>query len=150
LGSAFMVIDLAQGWPVLGGLGHVLDWSAGLLAPAAYDVAFTGLVLAEPPVAVPSMLRPVVRAVGRFLARRFRSAYVRLSRVDVEADSLQWYEGVVCLRALVEVAGWVAAGTADGRTGHPWIVCGIRRPPVSSDRSNGEVSMSALDAVGEC
>jgi len=43
-------------------------------------------------VAVPSMLRPAVRAVGRFLARRFRSAYVRLSRVDVEADSLQWYE----------------------------------------------------------
>jgi len=107
-----------------GGAVTVLDWSAGLLAPAAYDVAFTGLVLAEPPVAVPSMLRPVVRAVGRFLARRFRSAYVRLSRVDVEADSLQWYEGVVCLRALVEVAGWVAAGTADGRTGHPWIVCG--------------------------
>jgi len=28
-----------------GGAVTVLDWSAGLLAPAAYDVAFTGLVL---------------------------------------------------------------------------------------------------------
>jgi len=102
----------------------VLDWSAGRLVPAAYDVAFTGLVLAEPPVAVPRALRPLVRAVGRRLARRFRGAYARHTAADVDRESLRWNEGVVCLRVLVEVAGWVAAGRVDERRGHPWLVCG--------------------------
>jgi len=31
---------------------------------------------------------------------------------------------VVCLRALVEVAGWVDAGKLDVKAGHPWLVCG--------------------------
>ena len=101
----------------------VLDWSAGILAPPEYDVAFTGLVLAEPPVAVPAPLRPAVRAAGRMLARRFRAAYLAAGGA-IDAESLHWHEGVVCLRALVEVAGWVAAGTADDRVGHPWLVSG--------------------------
>lgn len=102
----------------------VLDWSAALLAPAAYDLAFTGLILADPPVAVPRPLRPVVRVAGRFLARRFRRNYRRLSGTELDDHSLRWHEGVVCLRALVEVAGWVAADQASERTGHPWLVCG--------------------------
>jgi aminoglycoside phosphotransferase (APT) family kinase protein len=102
----------------------VLDWSASLLAPAEYDVAFTGLVLAEPPVAVPRVFRPAVRAAGRWLARRFRRAYRRNAAVDVDPDALRWHEGVVCLRALVEVADWVAAGEVDARRGHPWLVSG--------------------------
>ena len=28
------------------------------------------------------------------------------------------------MRALVEVAGWVAPGTIDGRDGHPWVIAG--------------------------
>jgi len=102
----------------------VLDWSAALLAPAAYDVAFTGLILAEPPVAVPRPLRPVVRVAGRFLARRFRRNYRRLSGTELDDHSLRWHEGVVCLRALVEVAGWVAADQVSERTGYPWLVSG--------------------------
>jgi len=102
----------------------VLDWSAALLAPAAYDLAFTGLTLAEPPVAVPRPLRPLVRVAGRFLARRFRRSYRRLSGTDLDDHSLRWHEGVVCLRALVEVAGWVAADQVSERKGHPWLVCG--------------------------
>lgn len=39
-------------------------------------------------------------------------------------SSLTWYEGVVCLRALVEVAGWVAAGEADEHRDHPWLLSG--------------------------
>jgi hypothetical protein len=42
----------------------VLDWSASLLAPGAYDLAFTGLVFAEPPVAVCSVRWSVLRAGG--------------------------------------------------------------------------------------
>lgn len=101
----------------------VLDWSVGVLAPAAFDVAFTGLMLAEPPVAMPRPLRPVVRAVGRLLARRFRRAYARAAAA-MDPDSLRWHEAVVCLRALGEVAGWVAAGSVDEHHGHPWLVCG--------------------------
>jgi hypothetical protein len=33
-------------------------------------------------------------------------------------------EAIVCLRALVEVAGWAAAGELDGKSGHPWLVNG--------------------------
>ncbi len=106
------------------GRATVLDWSAALVAPAAYDLAFTGLVLAEPPVLVPRTLRPLVRAAGRALARRFRRTYARETGAPIDPALLAWCEGVVCLRALVEVAGWVAAGVADERAGHPWLVAG--------------------------
>jgi aminoglycoside phosphotransferase (APT) family kinase protein len=102
----------------------VLDWSASLLAPGAHDLAFTSLVLAEPPVVVPRLLRPAVRAAGRWLGRRFRRAYSRHAGIDVDPQVLRWYEGVVCLRVLVEVAWWVAAGQVEERHGHPWLVSG--------------------------
>ena len=102
----------------------VLDWSASLLASAAYDVAFTGLVLAEPPVGVPRALRPLVRGAGRWLARRFRRAYSGHAGADIDPAALRWHEGVVCLRALAEVAQWVAAGQVEERRGHPWLVSG--------------------------
>lgn len=102
----------------------VLDWSASLLAPASYDVAFTGLVLAEPPVGVPRALRPLVRGAGRWLARRFYRAYSRHAGADIDPAALRWHEGVVCLRTLAEVAHWVAADQVEERRGHPWLVSG--------------------------
>jgi len=102
----------------------VLDWSASLVAPATYDVAFTGLVLAEPPLAAPAAVQPLIRVAGRLLARRFRRSYIRQAASPIDSASLRWHEGVVCLRALVEVAGWVTAGTTAAREGHPWMVCG--------------------------
>jgi aminoglycoside phosphotransferase (APT) family kinase protein len=102
----------------------VLDWSAALLAPAAYDVAFTSLLLSEPPLTVPRPLAPLIRSAGRFLARRFRHAYASAVNGDVDPVSLRWHEGVVCLRALVEVAHWAAAGELDAHRGHPWLISG--------------------------
>lgn len=102
----------------------VLDWSAGLLAPAGYDVAFTSVILAEPPLSVPDAARPAVRAAGRWLSRRFVRAYEQRAGLSIESATLAWHQGVVCLRALVEVAGWVAAGTVDDHVGHPWLVSG--------------------------
>ncbi len=102
----------------------VLDWSAALLAPATYDLGFTSLVLAEPPLLAPSPLRPLVRAAGQALSRRFIRAYERAAARPVDSDSLRWQQAVVCLRALVEAAGWVAAGTIDDRGGHPWVIAG--------------------------
>jgi aminoglycoside phosphotransferase (APT) family kinase protein len=106
----------------VGGAVTVLDWSGGILAPAAYDLGFTSLVFAEPPLVVPSSLRPVVRRAGRGLSNRFVRAYERVSGTKVDPAALAWHQGLICLRALVDVAGWVAAGTIDGRGGHPWVI----------------------------
>jgi aminoglycoside phosphotransferase (APT) family kinase protein len=102
----------------------VLDWSAATLAPGTYDLGFTSLVLAAPPLVVRRALRPVIAAAGRALSRRFVRAYERVAGRPVDEVSLAWHQGVVCVRALVEVAGWVAAGTIEGRDGHPWVIAG--------------------------
>jgi aminoglycoside phosphotransferase (APT) family kinase protein len=101
----------------------VLDWSAALIGPPAYDVAFTSLVLAEPPLAVPAPARPLVRAAGRWLSRRFVAQYCRRSGTAVDVSSMRWHQGVACLRVLVAVALWDCAGEIQARRGHPWLVC---------------------------
>ena len=106
------------------GATTVLDWSAATLAPGTYDLGFTSLVVGSPPLVVPQVLRPVIAAAGRALSRRFVRAYERASGCPVDRASLAWHQGVVCVRALVEVAGWVAAGTIAGRDGHPWVIAG--------------------------
>ena len=99
--------------------------------------------VASPPLVVPRALRPVVAAAGRALSRRFVRAYERAAGHRVDPASLAWHQGVVCVRALVEVAGWVAAGTIDGRDGHPWVIAGdafaarLARP----DRRRGHTSL---------
>ncbi|HEV2932388.1 MAG TPA: phosphotransferase [Streptosporangiaceae bacterium] len=100
----------------------LLDWSTALLAPRAYDVAFTSLLLSEPPLRVPRWQRPLVRAAGRELARRFVRGYQRQTATTIGSGELRWYQAVVCLRALVEVASWVHQGVADTRAGHPWLM----------------------------
>jgi aminoglycoside phosphotransferase (APT) family kinase protein len=102
----------------------VLDWSSALLAPRAYDVAFTSLLLSEPPLRVPGWQRPLVRVLGRLRARRFVRGYQRRTGTAVEPAELRWHQAVVCLRALTDVAGWVYQDVADTRAGHPWLVSG--------------------------
>jgi aminoglycoside phosphotransferase (APT) family kinase protein len=102
----------------------VLDWSTSLLAPRAYDVAFTTVLLSEPPMRVPGWQRPLVLLVGRQMARRFVRGYQQQSAVTIEPGELRWHQAVVCLRALVEVASWVPEGAADAHAGHPWLLCG--------------------------
>jgi aminoglycoside phosphotransferase (APT) family kinase protein len=102
----------------------VLDWSTALLAPRALDLAFTALVLSEPPLRLPGWQRPVVRAAGRLLARRFIGNYLRQAAAGAARGELRWYQGVGCLRALTEVAGWAHEGVAGTRAGHPWLVSG--------------------------
>ena len=102
----------------------VLDWSTALLAPPAYDVAFTSLLLGEPPLRVPGWQRPLVRMAGRLLARRFVRGYQRRTAVVIGSGELSWYQAVVCLRVLVEVASWVYQGVPDSRAGHPWLITG--------------------------
>jgi aminoglycoside phosphotransferase (APT) family kinase protein len=102
----------------------VLDWSTALLAPRAHDVAFTSLLLSEPPLRVPGWQRPPVRILGRVLTRRFIRGYQRQAATTIEPGELRWHQAVICLRALTEVASWVSQGVAGTRTGHPWLVSG--------------------------
>jgi hypothetical protein len=102
----------------------VLDWSNVLIGPRAHDVAFTSLLLSEPPLDVSGWGRPPVRALGRLLAGRFVRRYQRAAGVRISAGELRYHQAVVCLRALTEVAGWVHQGTAGERSGHPWLVSG--------------------------
>ena len=102
----------------------VLDWSTTSLAPRAYDVGFTSLLLSEPPLHVPGWQRPLVRMFGQVLARRFVRGYQRRAAVTVEPGELRWHQAVVGLRALVEVASWEHEGVTDTRVGHPWLVSG--------------------------
>jgi aminoglycoside phosphotransferase (APT) family kinase protein len=73
----------------------VLDWGASLLAPRAYDVGFTSLLLSEPPLRVPGWQRPAVRALGRTLVHRFLRAYQRHSALTVALGDLRWYQSAV-------------------------------------------------------
>jgi aminoglycoside phosphotransferase (APT) family kinase protein len=102
----------------------VLDWSASILAPREYDVAFTELLVGNPPLAVPGLARPVIGAAGRWLARRFRRDYLAASGATLDEGSLRWHTAMLCLRSLVEVAGWEAAGEVDAHAGHPWLTLG--------------------------
>jgi aminoglycoside phosphotransferase (APT) family kinase protein len=100
----------------------VLDWSAAMLAPGTYDLGFTSLMLAEPPLVVPGPLRAVVRRAGRSLSRRFIRAYESASGVSVDPGALEWHQALICVRALLEVASWSTAGTIHERRGHPWVI----------------------------
>ncbi len=104
----------------------VLDWSTTVLAPRALDVAFTSLMLSNPPLAVPAPLRPLVRGAGGGLARRFRTRYRHHSGHSVDRVTLGWFQAVVCLRALAEASSWVHDGIVDSRAGHPWLLSGDR------------------------
>ena len=102
----------------------VLDWSTALLAPRAHDVAFTSLLLSEPPLRVPGWQRSLVRVTGRLLARRLIRSYQRQAGTTIGPGELRWHQAVICLRALTEVASWVHQDVADARVGHPWLVSG--------------------------
>jgi aminoglycoside phosphotransferase (APT) family kinase protein len=102
----------------------LLDWSTALLAPRSYDVAFTCMALSEPALAAPGWLRPAVRWLGRRLAGRFVRSYQASTGVVIDEAELARHQAVVCLRALVEVSGWIHSGQHDAHTGHPWITTG--------------------------
>ena len=102
----------------------LLDWSTALLAPRSYDVAFTCMALSEPALAAPGWLRPAVRWLGLRLAGRFVRSYQASTGVVIEGAELAWHQAVVCLRALVEVSGWIHSGQHDAHAGHPWLTTG--------------------------
>lgn len=99
----------------------LIDWSAATLGIPEFDVAFTQLMLANPPLLAPRPLAPPIRAAGRALARRFLARYRRLGGA-VDGSALEWSTDVHALRILLDVAGWQRAGTMAAHRGHPWML----------------------------
>ena len=97
-----------------------LEEAAALWAVAA-DPA---LPLSTPLAVIGTKARHLVVQHPETGESHFLRAYERATGGPVDRASLAWHQGVVCVRALVEVAGWVAAGTIEGRDGHPWVIAG--------------------------
>lgn len=98
----------------------VLDWTAALVAPPAYDVALTRLLLRYPPLAAPPALRPIIDAGARALARRFVRRY-RRTNPAADLTNIDWYTGLHAIRVLTDLATW--HNTGDPRaTDHPWTL----------------------------
>jgi aminoglycoside phosphotransferase (APT) family kinase protein len=98
----------------------VLDWTAALVAPPAYDVALTRLLLRYPPLAAPPALRPIIGAGARALARRFARRY-RHANPTADLTDLDWYTGLHATRVLIDLATWHNTGDARA-TDHPWTL----------------------------
>ena len=99
----------------------LIDWSTAVLADPYYDLAFTDLMLRNPPLGGPPALRSAATRIGARIARRFLDRYQERSGKPIDAERLAWGRQVHATRALVELAGWHAAGTEDAHRGHPWL-----------------------------
>jgi aminoglycoside phosphotransferase (APT) family kinase protein len=102
------------------GVITVLDWTAAAVAPPAFDVALTTLLLRNPPLDAPALLRPVIRGGGRVLASRFLRAY-RAAVPGADLGSLGWYTALHSTRVLIDLHGWEREGDPRAST-HPWHI----------------------------
>jgi aminoglycoside phosphotransferase (APT) family kinase protein len=106
------------------GDGSVLvDWSVSRVAHPAFDLAFTELMVGHPPIPMPGIAQTVLGPVARGIARRFLRTYSDIANPvpDLDDAVMSWHRKVHALRALVELAGWDAAGRRPDAS-HPWIV----------------------------
>ncbi len=99
----------------------VLDWTAGQVAHPAYDLAFTHMLLANPPLDAPKPLRPIINAAARRIANRFIATYRKIGPHPVDPATFDWYRNLQGCRVLTDLAGWRAAGELDAHRGHPWL-----------------------------
>jgi aminoglycoside phosphotransferase (APT) family kinase protein len=82
----------------------VLDWPNTLIAPPAYDVASTLVILRHAPIGLseaPSALRWLVHIGRHLLVRRYRAGHRRRS---LDAPGLHYYEAASCVRGMVRSA----------------------------------------------
>ena len=104
--------------------GHrtvVLDWTASQIAHPAYDLAFTHLLLANPPLDAPKPVRPIIGAAARRIANRFVATYNKIGPHPIETDTLDWYRTLHACRIMTDLETWRAEGDLDAHRGHPWL-----------------------------
>jgi aminoglycoside phosphotransferase (APT) family kinase protein len=96
----------------------LLDWTGALLADPCFDVAFTELLLTNPPLSLPAPLAPVLRGAGRVLAHRFVAAY-RRANPAVSLAELAWFRALHSARVLINTSQLRAEHGPDA-DGHPF------------------------------
>jgi aminoglycoside phosphotransferase (APT) family kinase protein len=96
----------------------VLDWTAAIVAPPAYDVATTWFLLRHPPLPTPPALRPALGAGATVLARRFFRLYQR-ANPTADLRDLDWYKALVAARIVLDQATWTHTGDPRAHH-HPW------------------------------
>jgi aminoglycoside phosphotransferase (APT) family kinase protein len=87
----------------------VLDWTAAIVAPPAYDVAWTWLLLRHPPLEATPAMRRAIDAGAAVLARRFLRDSRRLVP-GLDADELHWYTALHAARILIDLGRWAIDG----------------------------------------
>jgi aminoglycoside phosphotransferase (APT) family kinase protein len=100
----------------------ILDWSTAVIADPHYDLGFTTLMFANPPLGGPAPVRALARSIGHRLAQRFLHTYTQHSGTPIDLERLAWGHAVHALRAVVEIATWEAHQQLDAHTGHPWLL----------------------------
>jgi aminoglycoside phosphotransferase (APT) family kinase protein len=96
----------------------VIDWTGALCAEPAFDLAFTVLLLSNPPLHAGGLLRPVVGTAGGLLARLFLKGY-RRANPAADLSNLDWYRALHGARVLIELAR-IEDEFGPGGAGHPF------------------------------
>jgi aminoglycoside phosphotransferase (APT) family kinase protein len=99
----------------------VLDWTAAQIADPAYDVAFTALLLSNPPLTAPRAVMPIIQTAARTLSKRFIRSYNTASHIEIDEGQLEWNTALQSIRVLIDVAQWRAADSIHDHAGHPWL-----------------------------
>ena len=100
----------------------VLDWTAAQVADPAFDVTYTALLLASPPLQAPRAVMPIINAAARALSRRFIRCYQRHSGTQpIAPQRFDWFTTLHHVRMLLEIAEWRHAGVLKDHQGHPYL-----------------------------
>lgn len=100
------------------GATTVLDWTGAILAEPAFDLAYTSMLLATPPLAAPRPLDSIIGRIGDNLSRRFVTSYQTLSP-GADLTRLDWYRALHGARMLIELAA-IEATRPDAVAAHPF------------------------------
>jgi aminoglycoside phosphotransferase (APT) family kinase protein len=97
----------------------VLDWTGAVVAPAAYDVALTWLLLRHPPLVASALFRPAISAGAAVMARRFVASYRQTAPAAADLGRLDWYAALHAARVLIDLARWQRDSDPRAER-HPW------------------------------
>ncbi len=99
----------------------VIDWTAAQVAPAAFDVAFTSLLIEVPPLQAPPWLQATISFLAGRVARRFRRRYSHVRDRPIDGSAFKWFQDLHSVRLLLEVANWERNGELEAMAGHPFV-----------------------------
>jgi len=115
----FNVLTLTAG--TTGDRYVVLDWTNGQIAQPEFDLAFTHLLVSNPPLPAPKSLRPILHAAARKMADRFLKTYRALSPHGIDSERLDWFRTMHACRILLDISDWRSEAALETHRGHPWF-----------------------------